>query len=162
MDIEAEPEVVKNVKNEFLINSMNSVDYEMSIANTQDTEPPVVQDGSTVKLPILLLVEDNKELRVHLKNDLIANYEVKEAVNGEEGLKMVKKYYPDIIISDVMMPKMDGFEMCKALKREFETCHIPIILLTARTLEDDRIAGMIVVPMVYSQTFCNCSIKSKD
>ena len=141
LDIEAEPEVVKNVKNEFLINSMNSVDYEMSIANTQDTEPPVVQDGSTVKLPILLLVEDNKELRVHLKNDLIANYEVKEAVNGEEGLKMVKKYYPDIIISDVMMPKMDGFEMCKALKREFETCHIPIILLTARTLEDDRIAG---------------------
>ena len=87
------------------------------------------------------MVEDNKELRLHLKNDLKDSYIVKEAVNGSEGLKMVKKYYPDIIVSDVMMPIMDGFEMCKFIKTEFETCHIPIILLTARTLEDDRVLG---------------------
>ncbi|WP_165747877.1 two-component regulator propeller domain-containing protein [Cellulophaga sp. Z1A5H] len=141
LDIEAEPEIVKNIKNEFLINSMNSVDYEMSISNTEVSNEPTKREENGAKLPMLLLVEDNKELRIHLKNDLIATYDVKEAVNGEEGLKMVKKYYPDIIVSDVMMPKLDGFEMCKALKSEFETCHIPIILLTARTLEDDRIEG---------------------
>ncbi|WP_158974054.1 response regulator transcription factor [Cellulophaga sp. L1A9] len=116
LDIEAEPEIVENIKTEFLINSMNSVDYDMSVSNTDVSNEPVKQEENGAKLPTLLLVEDNKELRVHLKNDLIRNY-------------------------DVMMPKMDEFEMCKALKSELETCHIPIILLTARTLEDDRIEG---------------------
>lgn len=141
LDMEAAPEIVENIKNEFLINSMNSVEYEMSIANNEFALQSKKNNEKNTKLPVILLVEDNKELRLHLKNDLKNNYIVKEAVNGSEGLKMVKKYYPDIIISDVMMPDMDGFEMCRLLKTEFETCHIPIILLTSRTLEDDRIEG---------------------
>ena len=144
LDVKAEPELVKNVKNEFLINSMKSVEYELLTANddiSNSTDNPDKDSEVNVKKPIILLVEDNKELRLHLKNDLKDSYIVKEAVNGSEGLKMVKKYYPDIIISDVMMPVMDGFEMCKLIKTEFETCHIPIILLTARTLEDDRVVG---------------------
>ncbi|MCL4126808.1 UNVERIFIED_CONTAM: hypothetical protein GTU68_033141 [Idotea baltica] len=105
--------------------------------NNKETKPK----KNSEKLPIALIVEDNKELRVHLINDLKDSFIVKEAVNGKEALKMVKKHYPDIIISDVMMPKMDGFEMCKLVKTELETSHIPIILLTARTLEEDRIEG---------------------
>ena len=76
-----------------------------------------------------------------MKNDLEDKYKVLQAKNGEEGIKMVNKHLPDLVISDVMMPIMDGFDMCKALKTEFETCHIPIIMLTARSLEVDRIDG---------------------
>lgn len=141
LDIEAKQEVVENLKNEFLINSMKSTEYEMFIEDNKPVLNDLHQKSDHAKLPTLLLVEDNKELRVHLKNDLKDNYIIKEASNGEDGIMMVKKYFPDIIVSDVMMPIMDGFEMCRLLKTEFETCHIPIVLLTARTLEDDQIEG---------------------
>jgi len=62
-------------------------------------------------------------------------------VNGVDGLKQVHKYLPDLVISDVMMPKMDGFEMCHGIKTDLDTCHIPVILLTAKTLVEDRIEG---------------------
>jgi signal transduction histidine kinase/ligand-binding sensor domain-containing protein/DNA-binding NarL/FixJ family response regulator len=129
----------ENVKNDFLINSMNSVEYDMLISSedkvvekTKETNP---------RLLTVLIVEDNRELRAHIKDDLKDFYNIKEAVNGEEGLKMASKYYPDIIVSDVMMPKMDGFDMCRILKKEFDTCHIPVILLTARSREEDLITG---------------------
>ena len=142
LDTKAKPGVVENVKNEFLINSMKSVEYELSIANDAfDNENVTNRLIENKNRETILLVEDNKELRIHLKDDLMVNYDVIEAVNGEEGLKMVNKHFPDIVISDVMMPKMDGFEMCKAIKSEFETCHIPVLLLTARSLEDDRVDG---------------------
>lgn len=143
LNINAKPEEVENVKNEFLINSMKAVEYEMLISN--DDIPVSKKENATKdsdeKKAIVLVVEDNKELRTHLVNDLKDSYTVKEAVNGVQGLKMVKKHFPDIIVSDVMMPKMDGFEMCKQIKTELETCHIPIVLLTAKTLEEDRIQG---------------------
>uniref|UniRef100_UPI00356506FE response regulator n=1 Tax=Lutibacter sp. TaxID=1925666 RepID=UPI00356506FE len=141
LDISSKPDKVESIKNEYLINSMKAVEYDMLISN--DTSPTDKKDikpnDSNTKLPVILIVEDNKELRLHLTDDLKDSYVVKEAVNGKEGLKMVKKHYPDIIISDVMMPKMDGFEMCNLIKSDVETCHIPIILLTAKTLEEDRI-----------------------
>lgn len=132
---------VESIKNEFLINSMKSVEYEMYIADDENLVLPNPNSDSEIEKPTILLVEDNKELRQHLKNDLQDKYKVLQAKNGEEGLEMVKKRYPDLVISDVMMPKMDGFEMCRLLKTEFETCHIPIILLTARSLEIDRVSG---------------------
>ncbi|MDW5290266.1 two-component regulator propeller domain-containing protein [Formosa sp. PL04] len=137
----AESSVVEDIKDEFLINSMKSVEYDMLIS--EDTQEIVDKESSTEKkdFPKVLIVEDNKELREHLKNELRDHYEIIEAVNGEEGLKKVLKHYPDIVVSDVMMPKMDGFELCKRIKSEFETCHIPVILLTARALEEDRIEG---------------------
>lgn len=142
LDIKAEPNVVENVKNEFLINSMKAVEYEMLIANDDTTTLQTIKsENDTEKTATVLIVEDNKELRVHLANDLKETYKVKEAANGEEGLAVVKKYFPDIIISDVMMPKMNGFEMCRKVKTEFDTSHIPVILLTAKSLENDRIDG---------------------
>lgn len=145
LNSDAKPDEVENVKNEFLINSMKAVEYDMLISNDDlpnmnlDKEEDSNTDNTSK--PILLIVEDNKELRVHLSSDLREQYVVKEAVNGADGLKQVHKYLPDLVISDVMMPKMDGFEMCNAIKSDLETCHIPVILLTAKTLVEDRIEG---------------------
>ena len=120
-------------------NSLTSAEYEIAISNEdEDILPNEVEKGSR---PVVLIVEDNKELRSHLKNELSNQFQVKEAANGLIGLEKVKKYFPDIVISDVMMPEMDGFELCRQIKNEIETSHIPVILLTARSLEEDRIEG---------------------
>ncbi|MCB4798825.1 hybrid sensor histidine kinase/response regulator transcription factor [Neotamlana laminarinivorans] len=140
----AKAEKVENVKNEFLINSIKTVEYDMLISDDVNLEADIENNTETNKKdkkPVVLIVEDNKELRTHLSNDLKKFYTVKQAVNGEEGLKKVKKMLPDVVISDVMMPKMNGFELCKYIKSEFETSHIPVLLLTAKTLEEDRIHG---------------------
>ncbi|HEY1195115.1 hybrid sensor histidine kinase/response regulator transcription factor [Flavobacterium sp.] len=120
-------------------NSVTSAEYEIAISNEE--EDISVQDFEKGNRPVVLIVEDNKELRSHLKNELSSHFQVKEASNGLMGLEKVKKYFPDIVISDVMMPEMDGFELCRQLKNEIETSHIPVILLTARSLEEDRIEG---------------------
>ena len=91
--------------------------------------------------PLLLLVEDNKKLRQHIQNELQTEFDVKQAKTGKEGWDMAKVLYPDIIVSDVMMPVMDGIEMCKLVKTTLETCHIPIVLLTAKNLVEDKILG---------------------
>ncbi|WP_066220031.1 two-component regulator propeller domain-containing protein [Formosa haliotis] len=137
----AETGEITVVKDEFLINSMKSIEYDMLISDDISEASMKESEVKNDNLPTILVVEDNKELRDHLKNELRGFYKIIEAVNGEEGLAKVQKYYPDIVVSDVMMPKMDGFELCKQIKSEFETCHIPVILLTARALEEDRIEG---------------------
>ncbi|MBA0883897.1 hybrid sensor histidine kinase/response regulator transcription factor [Flavobacterium undicola] len=119
--------------------SITSAEYEIAISNEDVDDEAVTTDKSN--RPVVLIVEDNKELRNHLKSELSYQFQVKEAANGLLGLKMIKKFYPDIVISDVMMPEMDGFEMCRQAKNDIETSHIPIILLTARSLEEDRIEG---------------------
>ncbi|SHE54615.1 Two component regulator propeller [Arenibacter palladensis] len=141
LNYDLEPENVENIKNEFLINSMNAVEYEMSIAGSDPTPITKKVKDKNTKLPTVLIVEDNNELRRHLASDLQDEYDIKEAENGRKGLKIAKKIFPDLIISDVMMPKMDGFELCKEIKKDFDTCHIPVLLLTARSLDNDRIEG---------------------
>ena len=118
--------------------SITSAEYEISISNDEVDNEAIPTNKNR---PVVLIVEDNKELRNHLKSELSHQFQVKEAANGLLGLKMIKKFYPDIVISDVMMPEMDGFEMCRQAKNDIETSHIPIILLTARSLEEDRIEG---------------------
>lgn len=120
-------------------NSITSAEYEIAISN--EDEEIVTVDFEKGNRPVILIVEDNKELRSHLKNELSNQFQVKEAANGLLGLEKVKKYLPALIISDVMMPEMDGFELCRQIKNEIETSHIPVILLTARSLEEDRIEG---------------------
>lgn len=90
----------------------------------------------------ILIVEDNPELRSFLKDILSGSYKIIEATNGEEGLKNALQYMPDFIISDVMMPVMDGLDMVKAIKEDRSICHIPIILLSAKSSLDDRISGL--------------------
>ena len=81
----------------------------------------------------ILIVEDDHDLRAYLKNSLQARYTIIEATNGREGFEKVINFLPDIIISDVMMPEMDGIEMCTELKGNIKTSHIPILILTAKT-----------------------------
>ena len=121
--------------------AVGSVAYEVAITDDQSQIEDVQVEEVDSKSPSVLIVEDNKELRVHLRRELKAKFKVREAQNGKEGLDKLNKYYPDIVISDVMMPEMDGFEMCRQIKTNIDTCHIPVLLLTARSLEEDRIEG---------------------
>lgn len=87
----------------------------------------------------ILLVEDNEELLTLMKRILSRHYEVETATNGEEALAILKDANIDIIISDVMMPKMDGLTLCRIIKENIETSHIPVILLTAKNQPEDRV-----------------------
>lgn len=89
----------------------------------------------------LLVVEDNDDLRKFLVTELSHQYEVFEAADGEIGVDLSLSKSPDLIISDVMMPKMDGFELCQQIKSNLQTSHIPVILLTARSSEELKITG---------------------
>jgi signal transduction histidine kinase/CheY-like chemotaxis protein len=89
----------------------------------------------------ILIVEDNKEVINMIKDNLDKDYRILEAYNGKDGLCLAKLYTPDIIISDIMMPIMDGNEMTKLLKSDIATSHIPIILLSAKSTDDNQIEG---------------------
>jgi YesN/AraC family two-component response regulator len=96
---------------------------------------PINQTDLTIqnsKKYTILIVEDNKELRNYIKSCLGSFYKVLEAANGKEGIEIAINKMPDMIISDIMMPIMDGLQLCKKLKEDINTSHIPIILLTAR------------------------------
>lgn len=90
----------------------------------------------------ILIVEDNRELRFFLKTIFAQYFNVIEAENGKIGLEKSKEYQPDIIVSDVMMPEMDGIEMVRGLREEMTTSHIPIVLLTAKSTIESKIEGM--------------------
>ncbi len=91
--------------------------------------------------PALLLVEDNEDFRFYLKDNLKHKYTIQESSNGTEAWQQSIAYIPDLIISDVMMPGMDGIELCRKLKSDKRTSHIPVILLTARTSDQQKVEG---------------------
>ena len=90
----------------------------------------------------LLLTEDNNEIRQWLANELASDYRVIQAENGKEAYHLALSEHPDILVSDVIMPVMDGFELCEKIRKNPNTSSLPIILLTARGLDQDRIEGM--------------------
>ncbi|MCL3780927.1 response regulator [Prolixibacteraceae bacterium JC049] len=90
----------------------------------------------------ILIVEDNLDLQQYLTQLLQKTYNVKTASNGVEAWEYLQNHKPDIIISDVMMPQMDGFELCDKIKSDLSTSHIPVILLTAKTEEQDKTLGL--------------------
>ncbi|MEL7122810.1 MAG: response regulator [Bacteroidota bacterium] len=92
--------------------------------------------------PVALLVEDNEDIRHYIELCLQGNYRVIQAVDGQDGIEKALEHIPDIIISDVMMPEKDGFELCEVLKEDIKTSHIPIILLTAKSDVASRIYGL--------------------
>lgn len=113
-------------------------------AAPEETLPGTSGDVPEAKDEILsvLVVEDNDELRSFLNNILSETYKVYLAANGREGLDIVRAQSPDLIVSDVMMPVMDGLEMVKLIKADPSVCHTPIILLTAKSSLEDRITGL--------------------
>lgn len=91
--------------------------------------------------PLILLVEDNDEFREYLKEVFLKEYRVLEAANGRAGLEMTLEHIPDLIVSDVMMPEMDGIELCRTIKTDRRISHIPVVLLTARAGEEQQLQG---------------------
>ena len=102
-------------------------------------EKETVVSASDENIKKLLLVEDNQEFRTFLKEQLEDFYRIVEAADGEEGERKAIEENPDLIISDIMMPKVDGIELCRRIKTNVQTSHIPVILLTARTADDIKI-----------------------
>lgn len=106
-----------------------------------DTELSAGEEIVEVDCPVVLVIDDNADIRSYVKSLLSSEYRVVEAADGGAGIRLAMKYVPDVIVSDVMMPGMDGVECCRRLKGEMQTCHIPVILLTACSLDEQRIQG---------------------
>lgn len=90
----------------------------------------------------ILIIEDNLDVRNYLSGLLQPDYLILQAENGKEGLQKARNQEPDLIISDVMMPEMDGYEMCRVIKEDIEISHIPVILLTARASQEEKHIGL--------------------
>ncbi len=93
-------------------------------------------------VPVILVVEDNEELRTFIRESLAGNWHVFEASNGLDGWSIIERELPEIVISDVMMPGMNGFDLCSKSKRDPRTCHIDFIMLTAKTAQEAIIKGL--------------------
>ena len=108
-----------------------------SLASPLEHDQVGLDDERTV-----LIVEDHAEVRAFLRDHLQPHYRVIEAKDGAEGLSLAVAELPDLVLSDVMMGPVNGYELCKALKTNEKTCHIPVVLLTARAGREDRLLGL--------------------
>lgn len=107
-----------------------------------DAEMAEAEEGEKAESgPVVLVIDDNADIRSYVTSLLSGEYRVLAAADGAEGIRLAMKYVPDVIVSDVMMPGVDGVECCRRLKSELQTCHIPVILLTACSLDEQRIQG---------------------
>ena len=114
---------------------------DMFLADLEDDMEIVEEQNEGSGKQRILIVEDNYEVRNYVKSILQGNYNLVEAANGKEGFLKALKTVPDLIISDVMMDGMNGFELCKAVKENINTSHIPVVLLTAYALDEQRVTG---------------------
>lgn len=122
---------------------INGID-EFSVASEVAKKSSIVSN-----LPLLLVVDDNPEVKEFIVNTLDPFYQVIQADNGKEALALAFEKLPDVVISDVMMPEMDGFELCAKLKTDIRTSHIPVVLLTARSSELHELEGLKTGADVY-------------
>ncbi|MFV5698404.1 two-component regulator propeller domain-containing protein [Flavobacterium sp. ZT3R17] len=131
--------------NEILLNSIAvQVKKEQALTSFEIEKEKGIDIDENLHKYTLLIVEDNYELRDYLKKELENEYKVLVANNGKNGIDLANEFLPDIILTDVMMPEMDGFDFCKNIKRDLRTSHIPVLMLTAKTEIEDRIEGIEV------------------
>ena len=120
---------------------VSSVSESSSLNDALPIEEEELEKNYDSSKPSVLVIDDNADIRSYVHGLLHTDYTVIEAADGSEGIRKAMKYVPDLIISDVMMPGIDGIECCRRLKSELQTCHIPVILLTACSLDEQRIQG---------------------
>lgn len=119
----------------------------------EDVEPAAgiplsddIQDNDTKNevngLPVILIVDDNEDFRLFMRDSLASDYTVEVAADGVKAWEIIPELQPDIIVSDVMMPEMDGNELCRLVKSDIRTSHIPLILLTARSAKEQKLEGL--------------------
>lgn len=128
---------IRHTENTLTVDSTTScqdIENELSPADMLD-------DDFRKDKPTMLVVDDNQDIRSLLSDQLGEEYNILTAADGLQGLRMATKYVPDIIICDVMMPLMDGMECVKSIKEEISTSHIPVLMLTACSLDEQRVAG---------------------
>jgi CheY-like chemotaxis protein len=101
----------------------------------------IVEPSDASARDIILVIEDNADMRGFIGESLAGKYSVLFASNGEEGVSKAVAEIPDLVITDIMMPRMDGYGVCRTLRADQRTSHIPVIILTAKATEDDRIEG---------------------
>lgn len=126
--------------------SSNSEDHYPHItsdeAHIEQVMPDPAPDQFDENLPLLLAIDDNPEIIRFLQTNLSGQYNIITAAHGQAGMEKAFEYIPDIVVADIMMPVMDGIEMCRMLKTDARTSHIPIVLLTAKAEEDQQIMGL--------------------
>ncbi|QQS34842.1 MAG: response regulator [Ignavibacteriales bacterium] len=128
----SDEKIIENINEQF-----SSI--EKSAINTNIEE---VSDKLKTDRDVILVVEDHSDLRKYIKDNLSSSFKVIESIDGKDGLDKALEFIPDLIISDVMMPKMDGFQLCKKIKTNDKTNHIPLILLTAKAAMEDKLGGL--------------------
>ncbi len=127
---------VKPIENTEITRAITDSDIN---AELSDIELDTTDEGN--KKPLLLIIDDNADIRNLIRELLSDEYRIIEAPNGKDGIRLASKYVPDLIISDVMMPVMDGLECCRRIKEEITTSHIPVLMLTACSMDEQRIQG---------------------
>lgn len=114
---------------------------EQTVLHALHEEEMEPSENGKRKKPVILIIDDNDDIRFYLKDNMRASYIIYEADNGKDGWQKALQLQPDLIVSDVMMPDMNGMELCRKIKTEPQTSHIPVILLTARTAEEQKLEG---------------------
>jgi signal transduction histidine kinase/DNA-binding response OmpR family regulator len=149
-EIAAAPETTTHRQQPIQIEALDMIKEEEADMETGDGDEGVeietyAENGDRTEAQeknVILVVEDHRDMRKHIRSPLDPIYTVVEAGDGKEGITKAKEIIPDLIVSDIMMPKKDGYELCRELKNDIKTSHIPIILLTAKASEDSMIQGL--------------------
>lgn len=115
---------------------------ESTVVDYNETEAKEYEVSAAKEGPLVLIVEDNTDLRNHINSILEENYTVLQATDGKDGIAKALEAIPDLIISDLMMPEVDGIELCNQLKENEKTSHIPIVLLTAKADKETKLEGL--------------------
>jgi len=132
--------------NPAVLNGNDTVHYNgnasTTINGTSAIFPSIPPNGAPAKQPTILIVEDNEDFRFYLKDNLRRYYSIIEAADGKEGWRKALAEHPDLIVSDISMPAMNGMELCKKISTDERTAQIPVILLTAMTGEGAELNGL--------------------
>ncbi|HOZ73976.1 MAG TPA: response regulator [Flavobacterium sp.] len=154
---------LENDELSFSVNLPLAMNHENAVVIASEPEMPIIKNAIDPKteLPVLLIVDDNAEIRSLLKDIFKTGYQVLEAYDGEKGLQLAQKEIPDCILSDVMMPKMDGFEFTRQIKDNELTSFIPVALLTAKTSDEAHLEGLKSTADAYlTKPFNNAIVKA--